>query len=548
MTITCKPYYRMPRDARLIADLFKGILPSGIIKGFGVQADGSAVNPGSLLTDEGVLIESDAALDIQDFAIGDATHPRYDIVVCDYAYLQTLSELNQPLVRVITGTPATPPSIPSVPEHCVLLATCAMMPGASTWESVLPAGPPIKTFNVSDDGDHYRLGGCAAFKALFVPGADGGGALGVWIVSGTGKSDGDEITWGSPILTLDSANGILELTTAISAIRGVGWTDETLTSLKAMIENLAGGGRTIETVKANADNITTLNNSLMGLGAIVEAEHYLSDDDHNGNHKTIRQDGGTWKLLRETLTGDKRHRVYVNGDACWITVNAWYDVGNSLWKPDTSLQLATAVKIAAGSMQALRKASGSASWETWTTIADINPSTLVTVLQTLQVTGLTATSIAAGSISFSGSLARTTPKTVRRVYPAIGLLEPFAGTWAVDTNFIWNGDNGAVTDAIAYIPIMAPQGSKLKTIRLHCNPLSVAVTAQLFKRSVTNPASGTGYGSTSSDASDWTTIVVSLGEGLTVGTDDFYLLEVSTTNQVYVSSIDVEYEQSDPLS
>jgi len=59
--------------------------------------------------------------------------------------------------------------------------------------------------------------------------------------------------------TSESLKGLADI---ITAIKGTGWTNETLKGLADLLSNLAGTGRTTETVKGNADTITTHKSSL----------------------------------------------------------------------------------------------------------------------------------------------------------------------------------------------------------------------------------------------------------------------------------------------
>ncbi len=134
--------YRSPRSSADLNRKLVGILPPGVYAGFTVHVDGS-IDPGVLLTPEGVRIDEDGPVSIA-VSSGDATHPRLDLVVCIHEYLPTVPNVAARF-EVMEGTPATSPDYPDLPEHTVLLAKCRMNAGESIWAEVINVGPPVGT-------------------------------------------------------------------------------------------------------------------------------------------------------------------------------------------------------------------------------------------------------------------------------------------------------------------------------------------------------------------------------------------------------------------
>ncbi len=195
--------YRSPRSSADLNKKLVSILPAGVYDGFTVQENGD-VDPGVILTSDGVRIEEDAAISVS-IPPGDATHPRFDLVVCLHEYLPTYPNVTAHF-QVIEGTPAVSPNYPDLPEHAVLLAKCRMEAIGSVWSEVLNAGPPV--------GTAPELAG--------------------------------------PDRTTET---VKENAEAIGDLAGAGRTTETVKENADAIDDLAGAGRTTETVKDNADTI-----------------------------------------------------------------------------------------------------------------------------------------------------------------------------------------------------------------------------------------------------------------------------------------------------
>ena len=195
--------YRSPRSSADLNKKLVGVLPSGVYGGFTVHENGD-IDPGVILTADGVRIKEDAAVSVS-IPPGDATHPRLDLVVCIHEYLPTYPNVAAHF-QVIEGTLAANPEYPDLPDHAVLLAKCRMEVGETSWSEVINVGPPVGT-------------------APELAGTDR--------TTETVKENAD----------------------AIDNLAGSGRTTETVKENSDAIDDLAGTGRTTETVKANADTI-----------------------------------------------------------------------------------------------------------------------------------------------------------------------------------------------------------------------------------------------------------------------------------------------------
>lgn len=65
-------------------------------------------------------------------AAADPTNPRIDLIVAAIQDAQYAGAANQAVLQVITGTAATPPSVPSPPGSCLVLAQIAVAAGATS--------------------------------------------------------------------------------------------------------------------------------------------------------------------------------------------------------------------------------------------------------------------------------------------------------------------------------------------------------------------------------------------------------------------------------
>ncbi len=143
--------YRGPRSSEDLNSKLVGIIPAGIYQGFTVSTNGD-IEPGVLLTEEGVRIEEDevvqpswgATWENLGLPPGDPTHPRHDLIVCQYLY-ETSIPAPEAKFRVIQGVAEMNPTWPDLPDHSILLARAVMPQGGIEYSDVTQAKPPKGT-------------------------------------------------------------------------------------------------------------------------------------------------------------------------------------------------------------------------------------------------------------------------------------------------------------------------------------------------------------------------------------------------------------------
>ena len=255
--------YRAPRATADLNKKFVELLPAGILSGFRVQPDG-AVGPGVLLTNDGVRIEETVGTTVE-VPPGHATMNRYDLIVCRHQYLEAWP--NPPArFEVVQGTPSEDlnPPIPELPEHNILLAYGLMRPGETTWSYVFHASAPLWMRNLRQEGDGYHVvcGDQASILARYD--RNDNNALKIFVVEGGTVSDGALVELTVPSLTLDG-DGIRQLSEHVNdtmtahAASAIPLTDSAerfeAGQVEAALAELAGEGRTTQTVKGNADAV-----------------------------------------------------------------------------------------------------------------------------------------------------------------------------------------------------------------------------------------------------------------------------------------------------
>jgi len=278
--------YRGPRSSENLNDHLVGVVPPGVYEGFHVAADGS-VSPGMLITPEGIRVEETEPISAPQ-PVADPVNPRIDLVVCVHEYEKTVPA-PPALFTTVPGTPAAAPEPPDLPDHAVLLASCRMEAGAGEWTDIQQLGYPVRVYNAVLQPDHtwkIILGARGATLELFDPNA---GVVAAFVAAPGTYEDGDTITWGAPVLEY-SADGILqvlgvqanldqETADRIAADLAL---EEALgnhvlasenahpagaipiadagnrfagSNVEEALQEIAGAGRTDETVKDNADDI-----------------------------------------------------------------------------------------------------------------------------------------------------------------------------------------------------------------------------------------------------------------------------------------------------
>ena len=278
--------YRGPRSSDDLNEKLVGIVLPGVYRGFHVEPDGS-VSPGILLTLEGVRIEEDSPFSV-DVPPGDELNPRIDLVVCVHEYQKSVPPPTA-YFQVVQGTPAEEPLPPDIPEFGIVLATCRMEAEGSEWSQIVQAGRPMRVVNAELQPDHsWKIiqGGRGALLEKWDPNDC---LLNVYFVSAGEYEDGDTIDWGEPVLTYGH-EGIVQLEAVDSkldqeiadrqaetqalgdaidahladpedahdadAVSVADRLDQfTAENVETVLSELAGEGRTTETVKGNADEI-----------------------------------------------------------------------------------------------------------------------------------------------------------------------------------------------------------------------------------------------------------------------------------------------------
>ncbi len=242
--------YRAPRSTHLLNNKFVGLMPPGVYNGYHVSTAGE-ISPGVLLTKDGVKISEDWPVKVN-IPPNNSSHPRTDLIFCSHEYVQTVPP-PAAIYEIIEGNPGPETPVPHLPDKAILLAVGTILPGSDRYSNVRQAGPPdyavnacfngnssgngnnngiivdVDTDNTAANAPAWRIikGDLAAFRTKWDINT---GEIFHYAVAPGKLRDNDIIDWGKPVLTV-SADGVNQ------------------------ILDLAGQGRTTETVKVNADNI-----------------------------------------------------------------------------------------------------------------------------------------------------------------------------------------------------------------------------------------------------------------------------------------------------
>ena len=218
--------YRSPNSTELLNNKFTNILPAGIYDGFTVSKNGQ-ISPGVLLTKEGVRISEDLPINLL-VPFNETAYSRIDIIVCRHEYIKTVPAPPAEF-KIIAGQPSENPVPKNLPENSVLLAKGFLEGGQTEYSTIEQVGKPDEIVNVYYDNKNWRIikGSLSAFRKTFNVNSC---KLLIYIIPPGRYRDNEVIEWGNPVATIDE-KGFLEL------------------------NNLAGQGRTTETVKQNADDI-----------------------------------------------------------------------------------------------------------------------------------------------------------------------------------------------------------------------------------------------------------------------------------------------------
>ena len=218
--------YRSPNSTELLNKKFTNILPAGIYDGFTVSKNGQ-ISPGVLLTKEGVRISEDLPINLL-VPFNETAYSRIDIIVCRHEYIKTVPAPPAEF-KIIAGQPSENTVPKNLPENSVLLAKGFLEGGQTEYSTIEQVGKPDEIVNVYYDNKNWRIikGSLSAFRKTFNVNSC---KLLIYIIPPGRYRDNEVIEWGNPVATIDE-KGFLEL------------------------NNLAGQGRTTETVKQNADDI-----------------------------------------------------------------------------------------------------------------------------------------------------------------------------------------------------------------------------------------------------------------------------------------------------
>lgn len=357
--------YRSERTSKGLNDKFIDILPAGIYRGFNVSPAG-VMRAGTLLTADGVRIEETENTTLTIPPRVHSNYKRRDLVICRYLY-----EASYPppaaTYEVITGVEtANNPEYPETPENCLVLAYCEFDPPSTTeWTNVFWNYPPEKLINC-------RIGGTTGYmgmgpgKAVRIKADPNTGKIYFWITAG--DVEDTEIDWGDPVATI-GASGIEEL----NDLAGAGRTDETVKGIADLLVAICGAGWTNETIKGCAEDISDANEAF-GLGHYAKGAVDHDINSIEGFHKTIWQQAtypevGASKtqtrnlLLPQSIpSGDARHYEEWMDNAVlniWQVLNATWNNVTGRWNRRDTSKPAYALK---NGREKFYRAAGSDSW------------------------------------------------------------------------------------------------------------------------------------------------------------------------------------------
>ncbi len=318
--------YQAEHSTRLLNRKQIGVIPPGVYQGFHIAANG-LIDPGVLMTADGVRIEETASqlplwgtgFANQGLPPGDSEHPRWDLIVCHYKWEASIPA---PVAsyRVIQGTPAASPVPPdTVPEDCLLLAMGRMEPGESAYSNVYQMGAPEHLINCTRT---RSLSGWKPFytithgdRATVCKRYDGVSKQEeIWVIAADTYSDGEEVAFsGTPTFSVPLSASQVKVTdgyghfsagdveAVLHELAGYGRSSETVFGNAAAIstlsdntdlaiDNLAGSGRTTETVKDNADAIATLSVNTSDAIAGVASDLAGHESDTSSAHDAVAID------------------------------------------------------------------------------------------------------------------------------------------------------------------------------------------------------------------------------------------------------------------
>jgi len=355
--------YRSERTSKSLNDKLVDILPAGIYKGFNVSKAG-LLSPGVLLTADGVRIEETENTTLTIPPRVHSNYKRRDLVVCEYLY-----EASYPApaatYRVVAGVEAAnDPDWPAVPDNCLVLAYCLFDPPSTTeWTSVVWKYPTEKVINCRLGGTTGYMG-MGAGKAIRIKTDPNTGKIYVWATSE--DVEDTEIDWDDPVVTI-GADGIEEL----NDLAGAGRTDETVKGIADLLVAVCGAGWTNQTIKGNADDIADLEEAF-DLGHYPKGSVDHDVNNIEGQHKTIIQQTDypevgasktqTRNIQRPQSVADSRHyEEWIDNASLnvWQAINATWNNNTSRWSRRDTSKPAYALK---NGREKFYRAAGSDTW------------------------------------------------------------------------------------------------------------------------------------------------------------------------------------------
>ena len=460
--------YHSPRSTADLNKKFVGLITPGVYQGFHISNTG-LLSPGILITAEGVRIEETGTTQLL-ILPNISLQPRRDIVICDHEYLQTVP-VPPAIFRVVTGTPGATAPLPTIPAHATLIAVCHIVAGGITWDQIEQnANPPERLCNAVRDGWDYKIvkGGYAAslVKTTLGPGS---GSVEYYIHPGTGLADNAVIPWGSPVFTFTSQGtpaGIIRLADSDSRFAG--------DTVEAALAELAGAGRTTQTVKGTADALSQETTNRQTADSNLQTQmnnHQSSTSAHNasaipivdsGNRYTgtnvetalqeIAGAGRTTETVKNLSDGLGSHTGATTDahDASAISTEAVAGSPFSL----TASQMQSVITAVVGALNARALKAG----DTFTGPVTFQGKTTHT------------------DIDFSGTIKRMTPKLLTRVIPACAAESDtldiggstFMDGWRFNSDtsegrIHWACYIGTVATAWLSYPIVLPPGVRIKS-------------------------------------------------------------------------------------
>ena len=310
--------YHSPRRSADLNRKFVDLVPPGVYRGFSFRPDGT-LDPGVLVTPEGVRIEETEGKTLT-IPPNDSGFPRLDLVVCIHESLPSIPPMTARF-EIVPGVSGDSPLPPAVPDHAWVLSIGGIEAGATTYLYVLDLGFPERLINcersdtLTINGFSYRV--VRGDRAVSREGLDGNsGSWKHWVIPAGTYQDGETIVWQNhrplsvPVTAVDI--GLLDTGNRFSAM-----------DVETALQELAGAGRTTQTVKGNADAISTEATSRQeadgDLSQRIES-HENSSQAHNAADISLADTGNRYsgtnvEAALQEIAGAGRTTQTVKGNA-----------------------------------------------------------------------------------------------------------------------------------------------------------------------------------------------------------------------------------------